>query len=227
MGDGSGSQQTNALQQNQYRTLLNAADARFTGGGFFDKQFAGGRPTLANLTPEQKALQERMTGVGGISSGALSALERQLGPYDANNPALTAAIDAATGDVARGLKEGGLIDIDQGAVGAGQFGSSRQGVAEGLAIRGAGEQMSDIATQMRLQDLQAFQNTQQNALANLGNLTQGIEYAGGGEQREEQRQLDELFREWEYTSGVDLQNLMTYKGLVSGDMGGSAAASGK
>lgn len=80
---------------------------------------------------------------------------------------------------------------------------------------------------MRLQDMQAWQQNQQNAMSNLGSITQGLEYGVGGEQRAEQARLDDLFAKWEYESGVSLQELAAYKNLVSGDMGGTSKGKAK
>ena len=46
--------------------------------------------------------------------------------------------------------------------------------------------------------------------------------AGQMEQASRQGGLDDILREWEYESGLDLSNLTAYKGLISGDMGGTS-----
>ncbi|MFX9181241.1 hypothetical protein ABTN76_21035, partial [Acinetobacter baumannii] len=66
------------------------------------------------------------------------------------NPHLQAAIDAAAGDVSRTLREDILTGIDRGAASGGNLNSSRAGVAEGIASRGAAEKIADIAAQARL-----------------------------------------------------------------------------
>lgn len=223
MGKGDSKQTTTPVNKEHLKRVGDIAYGTYSGEGFYDPQLFGGMETRAGITPEQQALQDRMTGATDL---AMTGLEQTLGPYDPNNPALTGAIDMATADIARGLKENELIDISQGATSAGQFGSSRQGVAEGIAKRGAAEAMGDVATQMRLADMQQFETNQQAALQNLSGLTQGIEYAGGGAQREEQAQIDDMFRRWEYESGVDLQNLQTYRNLASGDWGGKVVTEG-
>jgi hypothetical protein len=127
----------------------------------------------------------------------------------------------AVGDVNRNLEENILHSIGDSAGQAGQFGSTRHGIAEGIALRGASEQAGDISTQMRLADMQQHKSGVQSGIENLGNITAGLEGAAGGEQRESQSRLDDLFSKWEYESGVGLQDLMAFKGLVSGDMGGT------
>ena len=229
MGGGSKQKQKTtqtARQDPQFGNLLGRADTMLQ-DGFYDKEYAGGQQTLAGQTSEQQALIERLTGSGGALELGLGGLEQQLGAYDPNNAALTSAIDMAAGDVTRNLQENVLTSIADSSGQAGQFGSTRHGIAQGIAMRGATEQIGDIATQMRLQDMQAHQQGQQSALANLGNLTAGLEYTAGGEQRAEQSRLDDLFAKWEYESGVGLQDLMAYKGLISGDMGGTQTGKAK
>jgi hypothetical protein len=79
------------------------------------------------------------------------------------NPALQAQIDAAGRDVTRQL--GAQHAGTRGAAAAsGMVGSSRQGIAEGLASRGAGDRLADISGQMRGQAYQqAFGAEQQRA----------------------------------------------------------------
>jgi hypothetical protein len=218
-GGGTQDQVVTPAQGPEYDKLLGLASQGID-KGFFDKNFAGGADTRAGLTPEQLALQTRITGQGGVGQLGISALEEQLGAYDPNNPALTGAINMAVGDVNRNLEENLLHSIGDSAGAAGQFGSTRHGVAEGIALRGASEQAGDISTQMRLADMQAHGAGQDAAVANLGGITAGLESTVGGEQRESQSRIDDLFSKWEYESGVGLQDLMAFKGLVSGDMGG-------
>jgi len=230
MGGGSKSKQrqTNrAYQTPQFDTLLNLAEGGLVEGGFYDKQYGGGEQTLAGPTGAQEQLWGGLTETGGSLDLAMQGLNKQLGAYDPNNPALSGAIDMAAGDVTRNLQENLLPSIGGAAGQAGQYGSTRHGIAQGLAMRGASEQVSDIATQMRLQDMQAHQAGQQQAISNLGSITSGLEFAGGGEQRAEQSRLDDLFAKWEYESGVGLQDLMAYKGLISGDMGGTSTGKAK
>ena len=73
---------------------------------------------------------------------------QNAGQY-ANNPALNGAIDAASRDVTRNLSEIQLPGIANNANASGNMNSSRTGIAEGVAMRGAGDRIGDIASQMR------------------------------------------------------------------------------
>lgn len=67
----------------------------------------------------------------------------------ANNPALNGAIDAASRDVTRNLTENVLPGINRQAAGTGNTNSTRTGVAEGIALRGAQDRVGDIASTIR------------------------------------------------------------------------------
>lgn len=98
-------------------------------------------------------------GVAGSQNavGALSGFNPQdptqaniasAGQY-ANNPALQGQIDAASRDVTRNLSEVQLPGIANGANAGGNLNSSRTGIAEGIAMRGAQDQIGDISANMR------------------------------------------------------------------------------
>jgi len=201
-----------------YRDLLTRQIG--TDGGLVDPNFAGGQETYAGWSPQQEQLFNRLTGEGGALESAIGGLESTLAPYDPNNPQLQSVIDAASGDITRNLQENILTSIGDAAGQAGQFGSTRHGIAEGVAMRGATEDISDLASQLRFQDYGNWQANQQGAIANLGNLTSGLEYAAGGSQREQQAVLDDLFNRWQYESSADLQELTAIRDLLNVDMGG-------
>lgn len=67
----------------------------------------------------------------------------------ANNPAISGMIDAASRDVTRNLYENSMPGIDRAASGTGNINSSRAGVAQGIAMRGAQDQIGDISASIR------------------------------------------------------------------------------
>lgn len=67
----------------------------------------------------------------------------------ANNPAINGMIDAASRDVTRNLYEGQIPSIDRAASAGGNINSSRAGVAQGIAMRGAQDQIGDISASIR------------------------------------------------------------------------------
>lgn len=115
----------------------------------------------------------------------------------ANNPYLNGVIDAANRDTVRGLTEQDLPGINRAAAGTGNMNSSRTGVQEGIAQRGAMDRMADTAAAIRSQffgqGLGMAQNqynqnlmnslNANNQLLNAGNfgsslLGMGQQYAG-------------------------------------------------
>lgn len=67
----------------------------------------------------------------------------------ANNPYLDGAIDAASRDVTRNLTEDVLPGINRNAAATGNTNSTRTGVAEGIALRGAQDRLGDISSTIR------------------------------------------------------------------------------
>jgi len=86
------------------------------------------------------------------------------------NPGVNPQLQAYQGDVQRNLTRNMLPSI-QGAAGmAGQLGGARQGIAEGLAISDANQQVTDMASNLYTGDMNRMMAAmgQAPALANLG-----------------------------------------------------------
>jgi len=113
------------------------------------------------------------------SSDPTKANIRAAGAY-ASNPYLASQIDAASRDVTRNLGEVALPSIDREAVASGNINSSRAGVAEGIARRGAQDQIGDISASLRgnaySQGLGLAESARTSNLSALGN-TAGL-YGG-------------------------------------------------
>lgn len=169
----------------------------------------------------------------------------------ANNPYLDAQIDAANRDVQRQLTEQVLPGIATHAAATGNTNSSRTGVAEGIALRGAQDRMADTAAQMRSdaynRGMQMASNTlgqqiqgQLGANQQLGDawrqgmsgantalaLAQGnIESmlnAGGIQQMDEQARLNEAYQRWLGQDQRQQSLLNDYYNIIgSGNWGGT------
>ena len=112
----------------------------------WQQQLGGGAtaPTAAAVNPAlQRSLAESMA--GPTSMGQM--YESIIG--GSGNTYIDPMVEAMRSDVARNLERGTIPGITQGAVDAGQSGSSRQGIAEGLARSEAQRDMMDQATRMR------------------------------------------------------------------------------
>lgn len=111
--------------------------------------------------------------------GTQQALQSALDPSQ-SNPYLAQATQRAINPLTQAYQENVLSGITDQAVGAGQSGSSRQGIAEGIAGREYLKQVGDVAGQMAYQDYGAGRDRMMQAIpqaagvANLGMMPSGI-----------------------------------------------------
>lgn len=174
----------------------------------------------------------------------------------ASSPELQAQIDAAQNDVKRTFNEETLPGINRAAVAGGNVNSSRTGVAEGIARRGAEDQAAKIAAGMRsnawnngLQMAQGQLNTDAqlglaansqlgqawqlgNQSLNSGtqsgiNIASSVGAAGGQMNEQEQRTIDGERYRWERNDNRPWEQLNNYWGIVgSKDWGGTTTQTG-
>ena len=120
-----------------------------------------------------------MAGNAAMGNAAVNAgfNANNVGQY-MNNDVLRGQIDAAGRDVMRNLNENTLTGIASGAAGTGNSGSTRAGIAAGVAIRDAGDRIGDIAANMRgnaysqglgIEANRATQNANLQQQTNMGN----------------------------------------------------------
>lgn len=110
----------------------------------------------------------------------------------ANNPYVNGLVDASSRDVTRNLYENQLPTLAKAAAGSGNTNSTRAGVADAIAQRGAADRLADISSQIRSQFFgqglsqaqnQYNQNLQNSLAANnqLSNAyTQGLNGMNNG-----------------------------------------------
>jgi len=145
------------------------------------------------------------------------------------------AIQAAVRPIYANLTEKALPAVRSDAVGAGQYGSSRQGIAEGEAIRdanvAAGDTAAKISSQIygtdvdaQLKALGLVPQTQQSLLA-PATTTSGV---GDVQQNMNQRLLDEVVRNFGFDVNKtgDLAKAQELVALLQGLPGGSTVATG-
>lgn len=239
--DDGGEQETTTTpyQKDQYDKLLGKSDAWLKGGGF-DKYYGGSSnfDPVANLTGGQRQsildMDATAKNLSSIYNGAgTQSLQRFLGEYDPNKTGLAAAQSAAAEQAQFDFETGQMGNIRQGAVNAGQYGSSRAGIAEGLARGRLAQGIAANNAQMAYQDQQAYNQNQMNALANLSQISQGLNSgntmkwdASALIQGQQQNEIAGQLQKWAYENNVDLNNLLAYKNLISGDMGGTSTMEG-
>lgn len=217
-------------QQAQYDQLLQGAGS-WLGSGF-DKEYGGGINPTAGMNQNQTDALAGSANVGqGLqdmynSQGAAS-LGNYLGKYDPSKTGLNDAIGAVNNQLDWNYNTGTAQTIRDGATNAGQYGSTRHGVAEGIAQSQLSQQKVNSASQLAFQDQQAYNQNQLNVLGNLSSISKGLnsgnglQYdAGNVQQQQEQAQIEGQLKKWAYENNVDLNDLLAYKQLISGDMGG-------
>lgn len=135
------------------------------------------------LSQAPMAQYARMQAMGRMGMPTMSDYALSNMAMGGVNPYLQQNVEGALGQMSRHWRENIMPGIGDEAQAAGQYGSSRQAIAEGIAGRGMGETMANTAAQMygqayesdaarRLQAAQALEQIQQ------GRVSQGLGAAG-------------------------------------------------
>lgn len=194
------------------------------------------RSTTAGLDPATVQAQESLTSGAGraeeLSRAANESAVFSLGPgRDVNsNPYLQAAIQAAIDPTIRAFTEpgGALSNIRTAAqTTGGQGQSTRQGIAEGLALDRLSQNVLNTGAIMANQGFQTGQDAATRALA-LAPGTAGLQYSPAqaldavGQQRRafEQELIDEEIARHNFAQNVDRQKLADFQSFVSAPLGG-------
>lgn len=120
--------------------------ARNGGADLQNQYLKAGLGMMSNGQSGMSSVADKMANFqtsGGVDSDIAGASKYAANPY------MDSMIDAASRDVTRNLKEVQLPGINRSAVGSGNMNSSRAGVAEGIAMRGAQDSIADIAANLR------------------------------------------------------------------------------
>lgn len=147
-------QKNNPYQPHQYAGMTDLTKSGITGIGNFAN---GAGADAANSV--LNTVNPLTSGYNGLLTGANKLLNfnptdptqaniAAAGAY-ANNPYMNGMVDAASRDVTRNLGENILPGIDRNAVGTGNENSTRTGIAQGIAMRGAQDTIGDISAQLR------------------------------------------------------------------------------
>lgn len=167
---------------------------------------------VAGISPQLQQLLDYMGifggpgGVAGQRAGAADALGQyatggfrqglenlsspvQVGTPDlgvvgslASNPFVDSMVTAALRDPYRNLTENTLPGINQAAAATGNVGSTRQGVAEGIARRGYADSAADVGASIRgglYQNALGIESNRQSLISNL-NLNRNLSLLGLG-----------------------------------------------
>ena len=185
-------------------------------------------PVSPYTTQGQQSLLNYATGPGQqFANQAAGYSSFLMGPaqYAESNPYLQSSINAAIRPVTEAFTDPGgvLSQIRGGSINAGQFGGSRQGIAEGIAGRGYLNTIGDISSNMANQNYQnALQaGTQSLALApqthNMGLLpSQAYSAVGTQEQLQNQQLENYLANQRMWALNAPWTPLQNYANIVFG-----------
>lgn len=127
------------------------ANAGFATGGGNDIYQQQLRQSLANTQGFNNAGNTaNMMSSGNVYGTPMNrGIDMQTAAQASYNPYLDGQIDAASRDVMRNLGENQLTGNAATAAGTGNSGSSRRAVMDAIAMRGAGDRVADISSNMR------------------------------------------------------------------------------
>jgi hypothetical protein len=192
--------------------------------------FTGPQTTGQNQVLGVNPTQQNVVGSGAQASQFLTG-GAALDP--STNPAEAAQIRAATLPIEQQLTEGTLPALREQATGVGQTGSSREGVAEGIASRGASQAEGATAANIANTDYQNAldQMTKALALTPSTAAAQAIPGAttsavGDTQQQQQQQNIDAQLMAQLYNSQQPLATGEALAGIASGIPGASTTSTG-
>jgi len=210
-------------------------------------QMAGGRQyfpgdAVADLTPEQlQSLQMMMGAAGGIGEynvGLGEAMGSYMSPdfMDPNrNPYMQQYVEGAIRPITQQYQEQVLPGIRSGAriTGGADYGSTRQGVAEGIAARGyqdvVGDVTSGIYTDLYGQNIEAQQRAMSMSpmYAQMMGMPASM-YGAAGDvlQRQQQAEIGGEMAAYDYNRDIDWNEMSQLYGLASGTPYGTSTQEG-
>lgn len=189
----------------------------------------------ASLEAQQYAL-DYAHGIGaqmaGIGATGVNNLITRAGDVE-NDPFFQGAVNASIRPAVQQFMDvgGPLAQIRSGATAAGQYGSTRQGVAEGIALSRLNQQTLDTTSRMgeeaygrgleaQARGLALLPSTQQAALQPAGILSMVGEDIRG----QEQDFLNEAINRWNFEQALPEAKLTQYRNIVQGGYGGESTS---
>lgn len=193
---------------------------------------------VAPFSPNQLAAQQGVLNVSqalqpSIQQG-FDALSFALqAPNVAANPLTPGMIQNVVSPTVQTLTEQVLPNIRSGALEANQYGGSRQGIAEGIAMREGAQEISqnisELLGQMYSQGLDAQGRAlalQPQILSNAVLPAQLTATVGDQQQAMQQALIQEAVNQWNYSQSLPSAMLNQYSNLIGGGtFGGGSATS--
>lgn len=217
------------------------------------RQFAAQTPTryqgstIAGFNPTQEAAQNMALDAAGdqynVGQGASGAHAFWTGGAGSGgaadlfdptqNPYMQRAIQGAITPAEQALTRSALPSVRGEAGGAGQFGGTRQGIAEGIALGDFGRHALDTTGKITTDLTKAFADNQLRAMG----LTSEVQDAlirpaattgtvGDVRQQQEQAMLDEQIRNFQFDQYAPFLQSQEILSLLAGLPGGSTVSTG-
>lgn len=173
------------------QNMLGAGQSSMLSGSLGQLGAAG---SLANFNPGRATNFNRLTNFNPADPTQSNI--SSAGQY-ADNPYMDQMVSAASRDVVRNLSEDVLPGINRMGSATGNTNSSRTGIAEGIALRGAQDRIGDISAQLRggaySQGLGLAENARTaNMQARLQGLSQGLSNTENARQFNTNSQLNAI-----------------------------------
>ncbi|WP_444897893.1 tail fiber domain-containing protein [Microbulbifer sp. SSSA005] len=135
----------------------------------YASQVTGASNDFGNTADTMQNYLNQVMGSGGYQTPMQNGVDMNTVNSLIDNDLINSQITASTRDIYRDLNENQLPGIASGAVSTGNTGSTRRGVAEAIAARGADDRASDVAAGIRSNAYdQAVQVAANQSSANQG-----------------------------------------------------------
>lgn len=224
-------------QQQQLLDLIMPQITQFAAG--VPKRFQGS--TIAGFNPLQTAAQEMAVGAASRQDDAFRNAKNVTdfwtspGALDpSGNPGMRGTIDAAVRPITEQLTQSYLPAVRSEAIGGSNFGSSRQGIAEGLGMQGASRATGDTAAKITNANYQTNVEAQLRAMGFLPTVSamatqpaQTVGAVGDVRQALEQAQLGEKAAQFSWDQMAPYLQSKEILSFLQGIPGGSTTSTGQ
>lgn len=196
--------------------------------------------TVSPFTASQTAGQNMALGAAGDQANLAGNAARATNNFTsgdiwnpASNPNLTNAINAATRPITQQLTQSTLPAIRGSAVTSGNFGSSRQGIAEGLASQAASTATGDTAAKVAEDEYNTNIDAQLKAIGLTPTVQQSViqpavttSGVGDVQQAQNQSELNSTIGSYNYSQLAPFLQSQELISLLQGIPGGGSTTTG-
>ena len=212
--------------QPHLQSIMSSAGSLYGQGGpgYYPGQTFAGRDPLSDQAQNLRLNYATNSMPGQIYDAQRAQSFALNSPDAANNPYVQNMMQSNQFMANRNLSENLLPMIDSGAVAAGQMGGSRQGIAQGLAMRGTQEALANANAQTMMDAYGKGLGAQQGALGMAPSIM-GMGMApmdimgqvGAYNQGIDTQALDADMARWNYNQERPWDALGRYSSIVSGN----------